>query len=355
MASYREGFTIDTIARLLNKTVFNPLLTIPIAGALTRTPSSVAGHLPDYVTQSKPLLRLIMATLACAGSLATLNSVLTDGYTNNWTTDRGWNWDQELVLLTGGSGGIGASLAQQLLAKNPRTRIIIIDFAPLSWKPPKGTQVFYYQCDLSDSAAIKELSQRIRDEVGHPTVLVNNAGLIRGKSIIKAEYSDIEITTKTNLTAPMLILKEFLPDMVKNNHGHVVNISSLSAFIPPAKAADYSATKSGIVALHEAPKVRTSLVILSFARTPIMSGDTKQSKFIFPVLEADTVAEAIKNALHSGRGKTIYLPWVVRPLTAMRGAPDWVLSYIRQQTEKLGYTFYGRQTVDPETGGLKAA
>ncbi|KAI8649224.1 hypothetical protein NCS57_01458800 [Fusarium keratoplasticum] len=135
--------------------------------------------------------------------------------------------------------------------RNPTTRIITIDFAPLSWKALKGIQVFYYQCDLSDSAAVKQLSQRIRDEVGHPTVLVNNAGLIRGKSIIKAEYSDIEITTKTNLTAPMLILKEFLPYMVKNNHGHVVNISSLSAFIPPAKAADYSATKSGIVALHE--------------------------------------------------------------------------------------------------------
>ncbi|KAI8649617.1 hypothetical protein NCS55_01461900 [Fusarium keratoplasticum] len=190
--------------------------------------------------------------------------------------------------------------------RNPTTRIITIDFAPLSWKALKGIQVFYYQCDLSDSAAVKQLSQRIRDEVGHPTVLVNNAGLIRGKSIIKAEYSDIEITTKTNLTAPMLILKEFLPYMVKNNHGHVVNISSLSAFIPPAKAADYSATKSGIVALHETLRVELKY-----------TWKAPKSKFIFPVLEADAVVEAIKNALHSSRGKTIYLPWMVRPLTAM--------------------------------------
>ncbi|KAF5545486.1 short-chain dehydrogenase [Fusarium phyllophilum] len=328
MASHREGFTIDSIARLLNKTVFNPFLTIPIAAALTRTPPSVAGHLPHYITQNNAWLRLIITTLACTGCLSTLNDFLTDGYANNWTTDRGWNWDRELVLVTGGSGGIGGSLAQQLLAKNPKTRIIIVDFAPMTWKAPQGTQVFYYQADLSDSTAIKKLCQRIKDEVGHPTVLVNNAGLIRGKSIIEAEYSDIEITTKTNLTAPLLLLKEFLPDMVRNNHGHVVHLGSISAFIPPAKAADYAATKSGIVAVHEAlqlelkytykaPKIRTSLVILLFARTPLMLGDTKQSKFIYPVLESDTVAEAIKDTLHSGRGKTMYLPGVVRPLTAM--------------------------------------
>jgi NAD(P)-dependent dehydrogenase (short-subunit alcohol dehydrogenase family) len=45
--------------------------------------------------------------------------------------------------------------------------------------------------------------------------------------------------------------KECLPGMVANNHGHIINISSMSAFIPPAGLADYSASKAGLIAFHE--------------------------------------------------------------------------------------------------------
>ncbi len=45
--------------------------------------------------------------------------------------------------------------------------------------------------------------------------------------------------------------KECLPGMVANNHGHIINVASMSAFIPPAGLADYSASKAGLIALHE--------------------------------------------------------------------------------------------------------
>lgn len=64
-------------------------------------------------------------------------------------------------------------------------------------------------------------------------------------------YHDNSITLWTNLLAPFLLLKEFLPYMIQNNHGHVVNVSSLSAYIPLAGLADYAASKAGLIALHE--------------------------------------------------------------------------------------------------------
>lgn len=69
--------------------------------------------------------------------------------------------------------------------------------------------------------------------------------------VAEGGYHDNSITLRTNLLAPFLLTKEFLPHMIERNHGHIVNVSSLSAYIPPASLADYAATKAGLVAFHE--------------------------------------------------------------------------------------------------------
>jgi NAD(P)-dependent dehydrogenase (short-subunit alcohol dehydrogenase family) len=182
-----------------------------------------------------------------------LNDWLNKWSANNWTAtaSQDWNWNTEIALITGASGGIGASIVQQLLARNPKTKIVVVDYSPLTWEPLAGTSVSYYQCDLSDSCAVRALCSRIRSEVGHPTVLVNNAGLCRGFTVMEGTYNDVELTVRTNLIAPILLAKEVLPNMVKTNHGHIMHVSSMSSLIPPARVADYAATKAGISALHE--------------------------------------------------------------------------------------------------------
>lgn len=80
---------------------------------------------------------------------------------------------------------------------------------------------------------------------------MNNAGLSRGQMVAEGTYHDNSITLRTNLLAPLLLSEEFLPHMIERNHGHIVNISSLSAYIPPAGLADYAASKAGLVAFHE--------------------------------------------------------------------------------------------------------
>ncbi|KAG7289922.1 hypothetical protein NEMBOFW57_006299 [Staphylotrichum longicolle] len=280
---------------------------------------------------------------ALASILLSVNDWLNKWSANNWaeTKPTDWNWDEEIVLVTGASGGIGASIVQQLIARNPKTRIIVVDYSPLTWKPPIGTRISYYQCDLSDSSAIKALCSGIRSEVGHPTVLVNNAGLCRGFTVMEGTYHDVELTVQTNLIAPFLLVKEVLPNMVKTNHGHILNVSSMSSIIPPARVADYAATKAGISALHEAlqlelahihnaPNVRLSLGIFSFIKTPLFKGETRQSGFLFPLLHVDSVGEALVDILYSGYGKTIYMPGMMRYVAML-----------------------GRQKVDEKTGRLR--
>ncbi|ENH62893.1 Retinol dehydrogenase 10-B [Fusarium oxysporum f. sp. cubense race 1] len=220
------------------------------------------GFTIDFVAKSDAL-GLYIYYLTAFSLLLHLTDFLNTRYNNNWTTDPGWDWNNEIVVITGGSSGIGAHLAQNLHSRNPNTKVIIIDYVPLTWEPLEGAYTKYYQCDLSNSSQIRLICEQIRAEVGHPTVLVNNAGICRGATVCDGSYADVEVTMRTNLIAPFLLVKEFGPEMVRRNHGHIINISSMSAFLPPAKVADYAATKAGLIALHEVSLRYICMAVLS--------------------------------------------------------------------------------------------
>ncbi|KEZ42089.1 Uncharacterized protein SAPIO_CDS6324 [Scedosporium apiospermum] len=361
----REGFTIDVVGRAVRKTLLNPTLSIPLALAIRWALSR--GSIHDVkVLQRLENTRRLVYLLAAFGAFLNANEYLNRQVNNNWTSKSQWDWDnKEIIVVTGGSSGIGANLIGKLLDRNPNTRIVVIDFAPLAWEPPKGARIHYYQCDLSDSASLHAVCEQIRQEVGHPTVLVNNAGICRGYTICDSAPIDVEATIRTNLTAPFLLVKEFLPEMIHNNHGHIVNISSMSAYIPPSKMGDYGATKAGVLSMHEAlqlelanihkaPNVRLSVGIFSFIRTQLIRGETRQFNFLFPVLDVNTVAQALADTIHSGYGRTIYLPGIMSYVAILRGGPEWLWRMIRQETNKFALDFTGRQRVDPETGRISA-
>ncbi|KAE8370649.1 hypothetical protein BDV27DRAFT_167514 [Aspergillus caelatus] len=105
---------------------------------------------------------------------------------------------------------------------------------------------------------------------------------------------------------------------------------------------------------QNAPKVRTSLAVLSFTKTPLFKGETNQSHFLMPLLHVDTVVDAIVDTLDSGLSQTIFLPGIFRFLAGLRGAPDWAQNLIRGGTKSLKVEFKGRQKIDPQTGKLVA-
>ncbi|KAK1255904.1 hypothetical protein MKX07_008163 [Trichoderma sp. CBMAI-0711] len=360
MFSSREGVTLDSVAAPLRRWLLNPVISVPAALVL----SGLGWTNPKPITV-EALAPVYLATLA--GVLLSLNEYLDRQFANNWVSDKTWNWNEEIVLVTGGSTGIGASICKQLLARNPRTRIVVVDYAPLSWKPEQeGVRLSYYQCDLSKADALRSTCERIKAEVGHPTVVFNNAGLVRGATIMEGSYGDVEATVRTNLIAPMLIIKEFLPEMVKRDHGHILHTGSLSYLTPPALITDYAATKAGLLALHEglqlelkhvhkAPRVRLSLGIFCFIRTPLVSGHTNVPNFLLPFLHVDTVGEAMVDAVYSGYGSTIYLPGLNRVAATLKGGPEWFFRIIRESTVNFRINFHGRQEVDKETGKLQKA
>lgn len=99
--------------------------------------------------------------------------------------------------------------------------------------------------------------------------MINNAGIGNAKSILELPESRLRSIFDVNIIAHFLLLQEFLPALVRANHGHIVTIASLASFSTQASNVDYACTKAGTLALHEglgqelkhiykAPKVRTS-------------------------------------------------------------------------------------------------
>lgn len=246
----REGLTIDVVAATARRWLLDPRATVALALGLSWEP--VFARLLAHVAAARAAqLRSRAWLLAAASVLLALNDGLDRQLANNWVRDARWDWDDEIVVVTGGSSGLGASIARRLAARNPRTRIVVVDFQPLRWTPPPGARIALFQCDLSDAAAVRATCARVREQVGHPSVLFNNAGLARGVTVMEGRPTDVEVTIRTNLIAPFLLAKEFLPEMVRRDHGHIVNTGSMSSLVPPANIVDYAASKAGLTCLHE--------------------------------------------------------------------------------------------------------
>lgn len=169
--------------------------------------------------------------------------------------------------MTGGSSGLGALMVRMFAAKN--ITVIILDLTA-----PKGldqsvyfrsctTQfclakctgivptVCFYKADITSSEKLHELGEKIRNEHGEPTVLINNAGVGSNKNILDESEEQIRRTFDVNTVAHFLLFKEFGPAMIKHNHGHIVTIASLASFLVHAQNVDYTCTKASALAFHE--------------------------------------------------------------------------------------------------------
>ncbi|KAL5348109.1 hypothetical protein ACLOAV_006589 [Pseudogymnoascus australis] len=280
-------------------------------------------------------VKLALPTILAILSLRKANGLLSQAVLNNFSSDR-YVWSQEVVLVTGGSGGLGDLLVRKLAGKG--IKVISLDVMPP--RTPLPSNAFFYEADITSSASLAEVAQAIRSKHGDPTVLVNNAGVMKIKTMLAESEEEIRQVFDVNLVANFLLIKEFLPAMIKRNHGHIVTIASLASFITGVQNVDYSCSKVGALALHEglaqelrhaynAKKVRTSIVHPTYIRTALIDKVHGQGKFKPLLLEPEPVVDTILNHILSGNSGQIFLPGRYSVGAALRGWPSWLQEAIR--------------------------
>lgn len=219
-----------------------------------------------------------------------------------------------------------------------------------------GPNVHYYKCDLTSAEEIKAVAARVRSEVGDPTILVNNAGVARGKTILDTTERDLQFTFDVNVFAGFHTVREFLPAMVRRDHGMVVTVTSLAAWITVPNMVDYGASKAAALAFHEglaaelvtrynAPRVRTVLVNQGYTKTPLFTGFRADNPFIMPALEPESVAEAIVRQILTGKSGHIVKPSFGATMKALRALPHWYSYGLRTKGENFMTNWKGTQVV----------
>ncbi|KAL5120985.1 hypothetical protein ACEQ8H_001173 [Pleosporales sp. CAS-2024a] len=338
----REGVTGDTFGRLLRLTVLNPALTLPLL-LLARYTTRGNVLAAEHSTALKHL-----KTIAGLGLVNSLSSWLDHAVTNNWSNDT-YIWSQEIVVVTGGSDGIG-KIVVHLLAERG-IKVAVLDVQELTYEAPPSVR--YFGCDLSSPESISSAASQIRSTLGNPTVLINNAGVVRGKTILETSEKDINLTFKVNALSHYFLAQQFLPDMIAKDHGMVVTVASLAGFVTAPALVDYAASKASAVAFHEglsaelvthykAPKIRTVLMCQGYTRTALFQGF--DSKALFP----ETVADEIVKAVLAGQSKHLFLPettWLLVP--RLRSLPLWMQYGMRKKMDNFMKNWKGRQVVQP--------
>lgn len=116
---------------------------------------------------------------------------------------------------------------------------------------PAAPNVHFYRADVTSSEEVKAVAAEIRKAHGDPTVLINNAGIGREGTILDKPEAIIRKTFEVNTLAHFVTVKEFLPSMIRRNHGHIVTVASAASFVAIGEVVDYACTKASALAFHE--------------------------------------------------------------------------------------------------------
>lgn len=156
------------------------------------------------------------------------------------------------ALVTGATSGIGAATARHLAARGAEVIVVGRDGTRgdgvVRQITEAGGTARFVRADVGDPARITAL----RQEAGDIDILVNNAGFALWAPTETYAPEDLEATWATNVRAPFLLVAAFVPAMLENKNGAIVNIGSIAADLGMSGAAAYSASKAALHALTRA-------------------------------------------------------------------------------------------------------
>jgi 3-oxoacyl-[acyl-carrier protein] reductase len=156
----------------------------------------------------------------------------------------------KVALVTGGSRGIGESIASALHGAGAKIAIFGRDGARArTTAQALGDSARGYACDVSQSAQVEAAVDSVERDLGPIDILVNNAGTKRDALIFRIKDEDWDEVLETNLKGTFLMIKHAARGMIKRRTGRIINITSVVGIAGNAGQANYSASKAGLIGL----------------------------------------------------------------------------------------------------------
>ncbi len=158
------------------------------------------------------------------------------------------------ALVTGGSRGIGRSIALKLAEKGAK---VAVNYAgredaaneTVNLIKQKGGEAFAIQADVSNAGEVQQMVKQVIAAFGSLDILVNNAGITRDNLIMRMKEADWDDVINTNLKGVFHCTKAVTRQMMKQRKGRIINISSIVGISGNAGQANYVAAKAGVIGL----------------------------------------------------------------------------------------------------------
>lgn len=255
--------------------------------------------------------------------------------------------ENKVVLITGGSRGLGLVLARTLAQRGARLAICARSPEQLATAKQEleemGAEVMTYSVDLTDRQQVEEMIGKIITHYGKLDVLINNAGIIQVGPQDSMEIEDFEASMKIHFWAPLYTMLSVLPHFKETNGGRIVNITSIGGKISVPHLLPYTVSKFALVGLSEGMnvelkkhKIQVTTVVPNLIRTGsprniTVKGDHEAEYAWFknsgssPVAqEAEEAADDIIKALEYGASEAILTNTARLMLIVKSIAPGWV-------------------------------
>lgn len=231
-----------------------------------------------------------------------------------------------VAVVTGASSGIGESTAILLARAGAKVVLAARRLERLESLGERisahGGEALPVHCDVAEPADLAELVARTDEAYGRCDVLVNNAGIPGGGPFRSLTPQQIERVMRVNVLGVMLGTQAFLPMMLEQRRGHIVNVASLAGRFATPGSAIYGASKHAVVAFGEALSyelkplgILVTTVNPGFTRTEGFPQDEIPSRL---VMRREHVAGVIVDVVRRGRSPEVSVPRALGAAQAFR-------------------------------------
>lgn len=232
----------------------------------------------------------------------------------------------KIILITGASSGIGKSFTK--LAAKEGAKVILQarsadKLVSLAQEINNiGGKAFTYPTDLSSADAVQEQSERIKEEVGVPDIIINSAGAGNWLSIFETSESEFVEMMAAPYFATVFTIKSFINDMLKKDTAQIITINSAACYFSYPGALGYLSTRWALLGFQEGlyeelrkTNVAVTSIVAGKVDSPYFTNNPgsderlpKVATSIMNTLSVEDVAKAIRSAINHRR-KTVIIPW----------------------------------------------
>lgn len=189
----------------------------------------------------------------------------------------------KIIVVTGGTRGIGKAIVQTLARQGATVLFTYVSNDAKAQElesslAKENLKAKGFKVDVKDFKQVDAWKEQILDQYSSIDILVNNAGIIRDKALAMMSVEEWSEVINTNLNGLFNVTKAFAVSFMKQKHGNIINISSLSGIIGIPRQTNYSASKGGMIAFSKALakelaafNVRVNVVAPGFITTDMTS------------------------------------------------------------------------------------